>query len=888
MAPRGECSVFSVRCSVFTVHRSLFTVHRSLFTVLALALALDAAAAETIALRRISCRVRILTVAQAAESVTINNPLPWGRIEEIAPDGAWVEAGQTVVWFDPVGPSNNLERLRRTHAIGQAELQARVTDSDNRRLELTDRLQGVRDRLAVEEARRDRLRALPDPAEVTIASGDLRVAELDAAAASNDLQRARPRLAQRLISPAAFEKLQSAYDEASAREASARAVCDVAALPASPLELESVGLAIANLRLDAADLERQIDDTDRITAFQREASAARAALLDRRIAEHAEELESTRLRAPLSGFFSYLREFRRRVLASGDRMWRNFSIATMPRAETLVLKGEFKEELRRFLAPGDPVTIRFVGRMDQPVTGRVDSVGEHARDSGEKTEMSWGGQAETGLKVHDVTIRPDALAPWMSLGMHAECEIVSAQSIEAPAVPADYVVRRDGAALLTVDGRTAAVAGTVVDGWFVLSETNWLGRAVSPPGRAAAPIAAERADAAVTASNILFETSGELVPTRMTDVVTRRIHGWQKIAWLVGEDTSVTTGTFVARLDDKEANEEVNEWEQRLTEARSNREAQEEGLNLRRSQQAFQSRIESNNVRIAELDWRLAEAGVDGRALADARLQARLAAIHLANMTREREAVARRPAELRARQEEVAAARALQRARLQAEAADVRLAELAAGPDPLLVARKRSAYAEQALTFRNRQLTAEADGFRGQADLDRAVRQENYVRRQLEQRRDSRENLSLRAPCDGVVRYNRAWHDGSFVKVASGVMLGSGMIPLRVADVAGMEVRAEMPERFYDRVRPGQPVAVRIASVSDTPFSGTIAGVDDLFEQKRASETDSGLYSSREPTGETVGYLRVAVTPEAGIRLKPGMVARIAVSAPAGRPGGEP
>jgi multidrug resistance efflux pump len=257
-------------------------------------------------------------------------------------------------------------------------------------------------------------------------------------------------------------------------------------------------------------------------------------------------------------------------------------------------------------------------------------------------------------------------------------------------------------------------------------------------------------------------------------------------------------------------------------------------------------------------------------------------------MTREREAVARRPAELRARQEEVAAARALQRARLQAEAADVRLAELAAGPDPLLVARKRSAYAEQALTFRNRQLTAEADGFRGQADLDRAVRQENYVRRQLEQRRDSRENLSLRAPCDGVVRYNRAWHDGSFVKVASGVMLGSGMIPLRVADVAGMEVRAEMPERFYDRVRPGQPVAVRIASVSDTPFSGTIAGVDDLFEQKRASETDSGLYSSREPTGETVGYLRVAVTPEAGIRLKPGMVARIAVSAPAGRPGGEP
>lgn len=827
---------------------------------------------ERVTMRDIASQVRIKAKLVAEESELIHNQLNRPQVVEAVEDGAWVEAGERIVLFDASQTSNEWLRLTHRKLISDAQLETRLTEQDNRMSELSDRLQAARDRLAVEEARLEALVSEPDTNDLRVAEGRVRVTGLTCAAASNEWVRARSRLEADLISPAAFETYHSAYMQAQSRADHAAERERLAARPADILKLERQGLVIGNLQIDLTNLVVQIEDTQKIVELQKQAAQIRARSLDRQIREQEEALENVRVTAPRAGYVSYSRDFVRRYSSGTERMWRKYVFARMPDPDSLVLRGPIDEAQRRFFNPGDLVKIRLIGRLGEPLSGRITAISEQARDQAEREESGWGGPSEYGIKVYDVTITPDERQAWMRLEMHAECEISAARPIAAPAVPAEFLINRDGQSLLIINGRLRPVSGTVVEGLFVLNDTNLVGSAVSlrlPPRQNGADTTA--------VSDVLFETSGELVPADTTDVMIRDIYGWQKIAWIIPENSAVTAGTVVITIDDKETRERLTEAEQRLQEATSNREALEQSSAVTARQNRALLATESNKVRIAEIDLALARQGADEAAVADAQLQVRLSAITAADQRRAFDAVARRPPELTSPMEQVRAKRSWEKAELRAEQARLRFNTVISQPDALALTRLESVLQEARLNHAAALRKSQTAAFSARSELRRHMRHENWRRRYFERAQKWRDNLVVYAPRDGRVRYKRIWSNHTFSKVTDGAMIATAFTPISIADLSKMEVRAEVPERFYADMTVGRRVLVQIPSIADTYHDGTVLAVEYLFEEKKPKSLERGIYSEHEALGETVFFMRVAVNHDESVPLQAGAAARIVV-----------
>lgn len=830
---------------------------------------------ERVTMRDVASQVRIKTQVVAEKSEMIHNQLNWPQVVDAVEDGTWVEADERIVLFDASQTSNQLERLLHRKQISDAQLKTSLTEQDNRMSELADKVQAARDRLVVEEARLVALLAEPDTNALRVAEGRVRITRLTGEAASNEWVRAKQRLEANLISPAAFESYHSAYSRAQARDDHANEKWRLAARAAEPLKVERLHRVIDNLRVDLTNLVVQIEDTQKIVELQKQAAQIRAGGLDRQISDKEEELTNVRVTAPKPGYVSYSRDFVRRYSSGTERMWRKYVFARIPDPNSLVLRGSIKEAYRRFFNPGDPVEIRMIGRLNEPFMGHITAISEQARDQAEREDAGWGGPNEYGIKVYDVTIAPDEQRPWMRLEMHAECEIRAANAIAAPAVPAEFLINRDGQRLLIVNGRLLPVSGTVVEGLFVLNDTNLVGTTIS---RRLPPHQEDGSDEKL--SNILFETAGELIPSDTTDVIIRDIYGWQKISWLIPENSAVTAGTVVVTIDDKESRERLTEAEQRLQETISNREALEQSSIVAVRQNMARVATASNLVRIAEIDLALARQGADKTALAEACLQVALTAVTVADQKRTFDAVASRPPELTSAKEQVRAKRAWEKAELEAERARLRLNMVMSRPDVLELAKLKAALTEARLNIASALRQSETAAFASRSGLERNIRHEKRRRRYYERVQAWVENLVVRAPRAGRVRYKRIWSNNTFSKVADGSMVASAFRPLMIADPVKMEIRAEVPERFYTAMSVGRRVLVQIPSVSDTFCDGTVTSVEYLFEEKKPKNVERGIYSEHETLGETVFFMRVAVDPDERVPLKAGAAARIVVLRP--------
>ena len=835
-----------------------------------LCLIVPVSASETVQLREVSSRVRLMTTAAAEESDALNNPLYNPQILHAVSDGSWIANGEAVITFDASAASNQLALLLHQRHVQEAEMATSTTDADNQISDLEDRLLAAQDRLDVEMARLAHLESLPDTNEVRIAEGRLRVAELTLEATSNELFRARQRLAEELISPVSYEKNNSAYLQARSRYMAAFGKWQLAQKPAGDLELERNNLVIQNLRQEITNLVLQIEDTRAIVALQKQTSQVKFRWLDQRIKEQEEALSNVQVMAPRDGYVSFVREFLQQYLGGTDRMRKNFVFARMPKSDTLVFRGVIDEQKRRFFAEGDYVEIRAVGRMEEPVSGRVASVSLLARDRSERDDGSRRAQDEYGVKAYDVTIRPDVLADWMRLGTHAECEVIANNPLVAASVPAEYLLNREGQSYLVLNGRMRAVSGSTIDGWFVLQDTNLVGATVSLHPTVNGGPESEKLD-----MNILFETSGELVPINSADVVVGDIFRWQKISWLIAEDTAVTSGAKVAVLDDKESREQVQNAEQSLSDAIATRESARQSLEMLLRQAASSLITSSNNVRIAEIDEALLRRGPDETTLIDARLQAEIARVTEADRRRDFDAVAKRPPDLTSPKEKSRVERAWRKAALQAESAELNLAQIEEGPDAVALERRRSALVEARLNYEAACAAARANEFSARVDLRRAERSESMARLRLGQAQGRYKNLTLRAPQNGVVRYKRVWSGSGFSKAAAGYSVGTGFAPMMVADMDRMEILADVPEKYYLNVYQGMPVKIQIPAIADMFIEGSVIKIDYLFSEKRNRDADQGRYSGQETLGETVFHVHVEVQPPDGLSFKAGAIARV-------------
>ena len=831
-------------------------------------------------MREIICRVRLPMTAIAERSEALTNPLDWPVIVEHLEDGAWVDKNDRVMAFDPFPVSNEWKRLQARMAITQAELALRLKDADNTLADLADKLRAEEDRMRVEEAALDRLRRQPETNDVIVAEGRARVAALTASAESNALTRARDRLEKGFISEAAFERQRSAWSQARARLEQSENALAALLRGAEPLEIEQRMLTLENQRLALTNLIDQIADTRAIVELQKQSARVRARALDRQITERERDLGQVNFKAPLTGFVTYSKSFLSRYVSGTDRMWRRFTFGKMPDMGSLVFRGGMPEQYRRFFRVGDAARLRVVGRLGEEVAGRVTIVAELARDSSERDETGWGDpNRESGVKVYDVTVKPGEIADWMRLGVHAEAWLERSRPLRAPAVRAEYLIHREGQNYLYLNGALRQVSGSVMEGWFVLTETNVLGMAVShqPPQTkkgAAADIP--------KGMDVLFETSGELVPLDSADVRVKPIQGWQKVAWLLPEDSVVTNGQVILTLDDKETRDRLTELDNQLEERVTNRSAQEQNTEVMLRRHEMQRATASNSLRVAQVKLDLVRRGPDDGELIAAQLDVVLAEIAEADASRDHEALKKRPRHLVSPQELVRAERAERKAALQRERAEIALEKLRQKPRPVELARAENALAEARLDEETGRLAMEVDAFQARVDLQWNQRMEQGATRRREEALRNLENLTLRATRGGTLRYRKVWAPGGFAKVSPGVNIGTGIAPVYIADMGRMEIRAEAPERYYLDVRRGMGVMLQIPAVSDAFFPGEVASVEYLFEEKKQANVERGLYSGHEPLGETVFIMRVTFELPEGFDPKAGAIARIVVPKPGG------
>lgn len=820
-------------------------------------------------------RTELEVEAFAESSVPVHNPLRWPQVRYVVPDGSWADEGSLIAAFDASEPSNEVARVRRRQTTATAELDRDMADIDNSEFTLRDRRAELLDRISVLEARRKRLLAIPDPNEVSIAESRVRVATLAWEAASNEFAKALSRFDDQLISLQERETREAERDDARADVEHAAATLAITRRPASPHELRQLGLELDSAGRERDKLDREIADNTVLVTIRKRGAGVRLEQLKRQLDERESDLAAVQVKAPRSGHVMYMTDFRRNTLDGGDRMWKNSVFLRVPDPTTVAFRGVIPEASRRFVAAGDPAVLRVVGFRDVEVPATVASIGETARDTAERESQGWGESKRYGVKVYDVTLKPDRVEPWMRVGAHAAAVITARQTTTAPAVPLPFVRMVDGAPHLALDGPLQPVTGVVSGGLLLLDDASLLGRSVSLRvaglGAGASPAAANTNDTPGT----LFSTTGELVPATSTPVIVRRIHRWQKITWLLPEDTVVTQSMVVARIDDKETLDEIAEWESQLTSRSTERETQEQNNAILAREQTYQLAVASNAVESARIAHEAALALTDDQAIADARLAVTKARIRARTAERNLARLSKLPADRVAAVERVAAERASERADLQLESAEIQLGNAQAGTATLELERLRLAHEEAKFDLNARTTTAEAERTQAEAELLKTRRREAHTLRNLEERRTMLANLTLTAPCAGTLRYNRVWNNDSFSRVQVGHLIGSRFAPLQIVDTSRMEVRAEVPERHFTEVSVGQTVDVRIPSILDTSLVGTLREVEFLFEQRRPKDAERGLYSAHEALGETVFFIRVEVAAPAALQLKPGAVATL-------------
>lgn len=847
----------------------------------AVALLLPLCCAEVVQQRELVRHTHLRTVAVADEGVTITCPLHWPQLLRVVPDGTFVEKGEIITEFDKDSILTGLDELRRRGVEARAELERKLIELRNREMDLRDHLAELDDQLAVLRTQLLRYRALPDPDDVTIAKGHLHVAQLEYDAAREDHERAKDRFRREMISPAELDKYERAHQERRARLQYRQDMLAFASRPALASRLRTMELQIANTELEIDKTKHAIEEHERLSEIERKGATARVEMREKRIREREEDLEKTVVRAPVSGHVVYLPVFRQHAERTGEKMWKNLAYLRIPDQETLVFRGVVAETDRRYYTEGDQAVIRVSSRPDDPFAGELGSFSAMPHDRGEKAEEQWRQDTDSGIQVYDVTVKPLAPPEWLRVGMTAEVEVVASSAVSGPSVPASYVRTRDGEHFLSFGGTYERMAGTMEDGFFVLAdhalegrEVDWLGRfpeegvteengVDDSGGTGGAPVASR------------FQVSGELVPADTIDVVVERIRGWQKVSWLIAEDTEVEADDVVARLDTADTDEEIKEREASLKRATNARETEQEQIKIRTRENTFNLARAQNYLTMAELALSdLKEPDVSS-GLLGAKLSAELARIRLEFQGRSLKRVEAMDRATLSPLEIARLRRDRERAELQLEAAAIRLAEIERGPDEAQICQAEYTVVQRRLSVETLGKRLETDAARYNYGIRRSEREERRQQERLDELKQQRENLVLKAPASGLVRYSKVWNSGVWSKVDVGSMVGQHAVLMTVADVSRMYIRLEMPERFFRRVTEGMEVDVKIPSLTDAALKGVVTEVEFLFSRKRKKDAQRGLYSSHEELGETIFFVRVEVNEQQGVRLKPGAMAEV-------------
>ncbi|MFZ5746332.1 MAG: efflux RND transporter periplasmic adaptor subunit [Pseudomonadota bacterium] len=147
-------------------------------------------------------------------------------------------------------------------------------------------------------------------------------------------------------------------------------------------------------------------------------------------------------------------------------------------------------------------------------------------------------------------------------------------------------------------------------------------------------------------------------------------------------------------------------------------------------------------------------------------------------------------------------------------------------------------------------------GFATNSAVDSQVALAAQARAQAEEARASIGDRVIRAPFSGWV---------SLRTISAGAVVTAGTEIAQISDISRIKLDFAVPETLLSQVRPGQVIEARAAAYPDQPFRGTIASIDPVLNPETRAATVR------------------AILPNGDLRLKPGMLLNVTISAEARR-----
>ena len=812
--------------------------------------------------------IRVKTMTE--KSAKINNPVRWLPLSELIPDGTLVKKDQVIARFNTEYTQFDLDSQLLEEAVIDANLQRRLANIENNNIDMDDQMGELDDKLKTAEAKLARLLSEPNPDDVRIAEGRQRIAALNLKAAQKDYDKAQDRFKRGMISRAELDADEETLQQNQIKKLFADRELQTTKEPYDlPGSIHSTRLEIENCKLEIEKLAFEIKEQKKISEIQRVGASSQKKHKEREIKEKRDDIRKSEVKAPIDGYVSHNR-VDNEELTIGTKMWPNFAFMEIPDLSTIGFQGELHESDRKYFNDGDEVIVRLNGRLQQPLVCKLRSISTLSHDIADKKNAGWGDEQKLGVKVFDLIIEKTEEAPWLRPGMVGTAELKASKPLEGPTVPLKFVHYIDGKHYISFEGVYTEVSGTPVNSWFVLDDAVWEGRTVTMHGKLVNTVMENQQD------EKRFSASGELDPVRKTDVIVPPIGWWPwpKVVWLVPEETYVKKGDVVAKLDPQERQKQIDRIETNAASVRASCEEAEKNVEITRINGEFKLKMAKNTLEIAKQTAKNTLEIFNPLPIYRAEMNRDLAKINLMSAKRKvdreeaRETPTMSPAELQKLK------RNQRRMELNLEKAQLNLDKAIEGATQIARSRARLNLKSAENTYELAVKTVQFDNVSAQREYEQTKQRLEEVEQRLRRRKEERDNHPIYSPADGIICYNKVRNGNVFAKIAVGNTVGPRFNIMSIPDLSEMEMKVEVPEKYYSQIKEGMEVEVRVPSLTNEHLPGVVTSVDLLFMNKTKKDSQIGLYSSHEPLGEVVFNVRIRIH-STDVKLKPGLIGEV-------------
>ncbi|MEA2013429.1 MAG: HlyD family efflux transporter periplasmic adaptor subunit [Verrucomicrobiota bacterium] len=813
---------------------------------------------------RTTIDVRVL----AEESKTISVPVAWLPISFLVKDGQYVKESEKIAEFDSDSAIFQLNGLLKTKDVIAARLDEQLQKIDSNALEMQDNLKNLFSQKSVLKAKLTRLKSLPNPNEVKIAAGRLKVAKLNALTGQEEYDKAQQRYKNKLISMATLEHYKYAYLEKNALKEYAQNDLDYTELTVSKSNLEITEFKIENVEMEIEKLKNELKEHKNIAKIKRKGAKARLKIIETKIEEKKDDIKNTLVLAPAGGYIKYANTAWRDI-ELGAKLFKNMTFLKIPQVNTLEFKGVLSNADKKNLRDGDTVTLFIDGKNQIPIKGSIKNISPMSHDLAEKDSSSRGtSNKEFGVKVFDVVISSEKKMDWIKPGMRGRAEIESKEPIFGPAIPLRYLISENNLNYIYTN-KKYKIKGTFCDGFLIADNEDFAGMIIRPYRKYYGKKDEERDDSE------FFSETGTIIPTKSIGIyIGRVVWPWPKVKWLEEEHSTVKKGDIVAKLDTTEIDKKIKEIKSQLEEQKATLEEEEKEFELMKKETKFTLRKQENLMKIAELNMKVVLNALDYKKMFSARLSLKKAKLNSEKLEKQllrykkRKKIAQSPDELNELERNCA------KAKLNIQKNKINLLRSERGAGKIERSKAHLDYLKQANKVRILKKQHDYRYIQKRNEIKKTQIGLSQVERRLRKSLRRKENYVLKSPADGIIIYEKIWNSGEISKVNTGSLVGSKFRIMSIPDLSQMSVSIDIPEYYYSRVQENMKVKIVVPSLQNKSLNGTIEKIGFLFHNKKRKDSQSGLYSSHEPLGEVIFKTHIKID-SLNLSLKPGSTAKI-------------